>query len=101
MSSAEINTRGEGIHELLGYGSEKLSQIVNRGEQVCGQTDLEVFFPDKGGSTRDAKEICEYSCDVTEACLALALLKRERFGIWGGVSERDRRRLQKDLGLKG
>lgn len=63
-------------------------------DALCAQTDPEAFFPEKGGSTRDAKRICA-SCDVTAECLAYALAHNERFGIWGGVSERERRKLQK------
>jgi WhiB family transcriptional regulator, redox-sensing transcriptional regulator len=59
---------------------------------LCAQTDPEAFFPDKGGSTRDAKRIC-LSCDVKAQCLEYALRNNERFGIWGGLSERERRAL--------
>jgi len=61
---------------------------------ICGQTDPEAFFPEKGGSTRDAKKICA-NCDVREKCLRYALDNDERFGIWGGLSERERRKLRK------
>ncbi len=61
---------------------------------LCAQTDPEAFFPEKGGSTRDAKKICA-SCEVTEQCLKYALDNDERFGIWGGLSERERRKLRK------
>lgn len=61
---------------------------------LCAQTDPEAFFPEKGGSTREAKKIC-LSCEVREECLQYALEHDERFGIWGGLSERERRRLKK------
>lgn len=61
-------------------------------EGLCAQTDPEAFFPEKGGSTRAAKKICA-ECDVVEQCLAYALRNEERFGIWGGKSERERRKL--------
>ncbi len=64
---------------------------------LCAQTDPEAFFPEKGGSTRDAKKIC-LSCEVRAECLEYALLHDERFGIWGGLSERERRRLKKAAG---
>ncbi|MCH4249482.1 MAG: WhiB family transcriptional regulator [Microbacteriaceae bacterium] len=63
-------------------------------DALCAQTDPEAFFPEKGGSTRDAKRICE-SCEVREQCLQYALEHDERFGIWGGLSERERRRLRR------
>jgi WhiB family redox-sensing transcriptional regulator len=66
-----------------------------RERALCAQTDPEAFYPDKGGSTRDAKRVCK-SCEVTAECLAFALAHDERFGIWGGMSERERRKIKKD-----
>jgi WhiB family redox-sensing transcriptional regulator len=63
-------------------------------DSLCAQTDPEAFFPEKGGSTRDAKKICG-SCEVRVHCLEYALENDERFGIWGGLSERERRKLRK------
>jgi WhiB family redox-sensing transcriptional regulator len=61
---------------------------------LCAQTDPEAFFPEKGGSTREAKRIC-LGCEVRSECLEYALQHDERFGIWGGLSERERRKLKK------
>jgi WhiB family redox-sensing transcriptional regulator len=63
-------------------------------DSLCAQTDPEAFFPEKGGSTRDAKKICT-TCEVKAQCLEYALQNDERFGIWGGLSERERRRLRR------
>jgi WhiB family redox-sensing transcriptional regulator len=63
-------------------------------DALCAQTDPEAFFPEKGGSTRDAKRICT-TCEVRTECLEYALQNDERFGIWGGLSERERRRLKR------
>ena len=63
-------------------------------DALCAQTDPEAFFPEKGGSTRDAKRICT-SCEVRAQCLEYALQNDERFGIWGGLSERERRKLRR------
>lgn len=63
-------------------------------DALCAQTDPEAFFPEKGGSTRDAKRICS-GCEVKAQCLEYALQNDERFGIWGGLSERERRRLRR------
>ena len=63
-------------------------------QALCAQTDPEAFFPEKGGSTREAKRVC-LSCEVRPDCLEYALEQDERFGIWGGLSERERRRLKK------
>lgn len=59
----------------------------------CAETDPEAFFPEKGGSTKAAKAVCS-QCPVRAECLTYALDNDERFGVWGGVSERGRRRLQ-------
>ncbi|MGP4021137.1 WhiB family transcriptional regulator [Saccharopolyspora sp. 5N708] len=61
---------------------------------LCAQTDPEAFFPEKGGSTREAKRICA-GCEVRSECLEYALQHDERFGIWGGLSERERRKLKR------
>lgn len=63
-------------------------------DALCAQTDPEAFFPEKGGSTRDAKKVCG-ACTVKQECLDYALANDERFGIWGGLSERERRKLRK------
>jgi WhiB family redox-sensing transcriptional regulator len=70
------------------------AQLAWQADSLCAQTDPEAFFPEKGGSTRDAKKICA-SCDVRAQCLEYALRNDERFGIWGGLSERERRKLRK------
>ena len=70
------------------------NSLAWQSDSLCAQTDPEAFFPEKGGSTRDAKKICA-SCEVRNQCLQYALANDERFGIWGGLSERERRKLRK------
>ena len=72
----------------------KTENSPGKPEALCAQTDPEAFFPEKGGSTRDAKRVCGV-CPVREECLQYAMDNDERFGIWGGLSERERRRLRK------
>lgn len=67
---------------------------------LCKQTDPEIFFPEKGGSTREAKQVCQ-NCEVRDKCLQYALNNDERFGIWGGLSERERRKLKKAMEAAG
>ena len=62
-------------------------------DALCAETDPEAFFPEKGGSTREAKRVCG-GCTVRAECLEAALTNDERFGIWGGLSERERRRIR-------
>jgi WhiB family redox-sensing transcriptional regulator len=84
---------GPGIAGLLGIGSEADAQSWQE-QALCAETDPEAFFPEKGGSTREAKKICT-GCEVKAQCLEYALANDERFGIWGGLSERERRRLRR------
>ena len=60
----------------------------------CMGVDPELFFPERGASTREAKEVCR-GCVVREDCLEFAIANSEKFGIWGGMSERERRRLRR------
>jgi WhiB family redox-sensing transcriptional regulator len=64
----------------------------------CLGVDPDLFFPERGASTREAKEVCR-GCVVREECLEYALSNGEKFGIWGGMSERERRRLRRARAL--
>ena len=88
LSMSEISMAGIGDDAVL---PEELSW---QERALCAQTDPEAFFPEKGGSTREAKRIC-VGCEVRDECLEYALANDERFGIWGGLSERERRRLKR------
>jgi WhiB family redox-sensing transcriptional regulator len=109
VDSAPHTTTGPAASEIL--GRPQLSLVPERIELapesfedddqwqergLCAQTDPEAFFPEKGGSTREAKRICQ-GCEVRDRCLEYALAKDERFGIWGGLSERERRRLKRGI----
>ena len=61
---------------------------------LCAQTDPEAFFPERGGSPAAAKRVCR-SCEVRAECLEYALEHDENFGVWGGLSERERRRIKR------
>ncbi|MBO1032094.1 WhiB family transcriptional regulator [Tessaracoccus sp. SD287] len=83
------------MNEMLTVFSTADDGVLAWQEQaLCAQTDPEAFFPEKGGSTREAKKVCE-TCTVKQECLEYALANDERFGIWGGLSERERRRLRR------
>lgn len=60
----------------------------------CATADPEIFTPDKGGTTRPAKRICE-QCSVRRQCLEYALDNDERFSIWGGLTRDERKTLLK------
>lgn len=58
-------------------------------EALCAQTGADFFFPEPGSSVREAKRICGL-CPTRSACLEFALTHDERFGVWGGLSEKER-----------
>ncbi len=61
----------------------------------CRGADPDLFFPERGASTRTAKSICR-ECTVQDQCLEFAIVSSEKFGIWGGMSERERRKIRKE-----
>jgi len=94
-SDALTSPASEGAAVLPLFGSPDDDGLMGWQERaLCAQTDPEAFFPEKGGSTREAKKVCQ-SCEVKAECLEYALENDERFGIWGGLSERERRKLKR------
>lgn len=83
-------------------GGGKLRIPVSDGEDLswqesanCLGEDPDLFFPNRGESSREAKEFCR-GCVVRAACLEYALIHaNETPGIWGGLSERERRRMRR------
>lgn len=65
-------------------------------QAACLGANPELFFPDRGENldAEEARQICR-GCSFREDCLEYALANHERFGVWGGMSERDRRRLRR------
>ncbi len=65
-----------------------------RKRAACRGIDVEIFFPesDDDAEAEGAKAVCEV-CPVRQACLEHALAHREREGVWGGATERERRRI--------
>ncbi|HSJ71517.1 MAG TPA: WhiB family transcriptional regulator [Acidimicrobiia bacterium] len=61
----------------------------------CRGADPDLFFPERGASTRVAKSICR-ECTVRDECLEFAIVSSEKFGIWGAMSERERRKIRRD-----
>lgn len=75
--------------EILGFLAEPWAD-----QALCAQTDPEMFFPDKGGTPAPAKRVC-MACPVRSECLEFALANEVRHGVWGGLSERERRKVNK------
>ena len=60
-----------------------------RHDGLCAETDPALFFPDDG-DTRAAKAVCA-RCHILTACRDYAIEHGERWGVWGGLSERELR----------
>lgn len=84
--------------------SDEISELVDGYRQswwsdaACKGLDQSIFFPERGQNSREAKKICA-RCDVRTECLAYALENKESFGVWGGVTEKDRRKLRKQIDI--
>lgn len=65
----------------------------------CYGIDTDLFFPERGVSSSNAKSVCE-GCTVKQECLEYALANGEKFGIWGGLSERERRVLRSERRMR-
>ena len=63
-----------------------------RQRAACRGVDADIFYPITDEEAEDAKSVCG-SCGVRAACLEWALANRERDGVWGGATERERRRM--------
>ncbi|MGH9207265.1 MAG: WhiB family transcriptional regulator [Acidimicrobiales bacterium] len=63
-----------------------------RQNAACRGIDPAIFYPPSDEEAEEAKAIC-YQCPVRQPCLEHALTHRERDGVWGGATERERRRL--------
>ena len=62
---------------------------------MCRGTALNLFYPERGESAGPARQVCA-ACPVRQQCLEYALSNRITSGIWGGLTERERRPLQSD-----
>lgn len=99
--AAEIEAAGR-VHKL-GESATRLVRLFDAFEPhgstewqelaLCAQTDPEAFFPERGGSVREAKNVCQ-QCEVRDECLQFALENDEQFGVWGGKSEHQRRKMK-------
>ncbi len=65
---------------------------------ACKGIDIKVFYPQRGNPAKKAKRICA-TCPVLNTCRAYALMAGERVGIWGGLSEKERRLIRAARGI--
>jgi WhiB family redox-sensing transcriptional regulator len=67
-------------------------ELAWRRHAACRGLDPEIFYPALDDDVEDAKAICTH-CAVRETCLEFALQVREKEGVWGGATEKERRRI--------
>ena len=79
----------QGISEAFGWELEPTPWAARA---ACARTSPELFFPERGGSAREAKAVC-MTCPVRHDCLEYALRWHIAYGVWGGLSYRQRRQL--------
>ena len=95
LRGQEPHTSDPRVKMAGSHMNESMSESNNWQDQAnCLGVDPDLFFPERGASTREAKEVCR-GCVVRMDCLEYALVNGEKFGIWGGLSERERRRLRR------
>ncbi len=82
---------------MLIQDQTQLANLDSRWQEManCRGLDPDLFFPERGASTRDAKRVCG-ACVVKLDCLEYALEHKEKHGIWGGLSERERRVVRRE-----
>ena len=74
--------------------NDEMEQNAWMAKGACRNYEPSVFFPSDGVGVDRARKICA-TCNVTEDCLEYALVNRIDHGVWGGCSERERRRILK------
>src|SRR5947208_10972848 len=83
------------VRLIANRSNEEVISSMNlswRQRAACRGVDPEVFYPVSDDDADEAKAICA-QCPVRQACLEYALTNRERDGVWGGATERERRRI--------
>ena len=98
MSKAGESRVGDPATAARGFSGPDVETRAWQSRANCMGVDPELFFPERGASTREAKEVCR-GCVVRSDCLEYALANGEKFGIWGGLSERERRKVRRSRAL--
>lgn len=97
--------RNRGLQDLVDAVARHLDAVGHPGEgwrsrAACAGVDPDIFFPRQGEPTSEAQAVC-CQCPVRVECLAWALVTREKQGVWGGVAERTRRAIRRELARPG
>lgn len=68
-------------------------------EAACRGLGADLFFPERGEPSEQIKAVCD-GCPIKDACLEFALANDEEFGVWGGTSARERKRMRRHAGMR-
>jgi len=86
----------EGSQSSVGLMSDNLAEEYEwRLHAECQGADPDLFFPDQGGTIREAKAICD-ECSVQVECLEYALATGMKYGVWSGTPPAVRRKILKE-----
>ena len=80
------------VRQRLGENNVSTHELEWRMLGACRGLDAGIFYPDNDEDAEIAKQVCE-QCHVRQTCLDFALSHREKVGVWGGATERERRRI--------
>ena len=83
---------------MTGFVAPQFGDLSWMSEGLCADRDSAVFFPERGETWKvvAAKRVCMTPCPVRDECLAFALDNHEQFGVWGGATVMERRKLRKE-----
>lgn len=97
-STDTVSSRGPG--ELASYHLSRSYPADYWDDAVCATVDTELFFPERAGKgqphIQQIKEICT-GCPLRVQCLEFALRENQQYGVWGGMTYRERLQLKKLL----
>ncbi|AHB79585.1 WhiB family transcription factor [Mycobacterium phage Validus] len=66
-------------------------------DALCAQVDPAIFFPEQGGSVREARRVCA-RCPVLDECYERAMsFSTDQEGVWAGLTKRERRKIKRGL----
>ena len=75
-----------------GYNMTSVGDEAWQLDAACRNVDPDLFFPERGEPSDPAKAVC-MGCPVIDACLAYAMRNHPLQGVWGGTSDKQRRRM--------
>lgn len=95
-----MTQQGHVEHGHFGRNTDGIEAPFFDGSQVCAQTDPELFFPENKVEAlqriKIVRPLCE-SCEFRRPCLEYALKHKDLYGIWGGMTEQERKQMRRRI----